>query len=169
MCKKTACSPLRDGTAKMGNTRPAYFSEQAPYLTVPSDTLGTDKVTSKGIWHWLRKIDIILRASTSLLGAFTEAQPKYVSLLNTTLSSSATGVKGLGSSHSAVEHKVTTKEMDQRAGASEPSRAGLQHHMTNSTQSQENRIKKKGGRECLKSSFQSTLWRGEREARLSKY
>lgn len=80
--------------------------EQASYLTVPSETLGTDRVTSREIWHWLRKMDIIRRASTSLRGAFTEAQPKYVSLLNTTLSSSVTGVKGLKSSQPRVRHKA---------------------------------------------------------------
>lgn len=72
------------------------------YLTVPSETPGTERVTSRGIWHWLRRMLTIRRASTSLRGAFTDAQPKYVSLLNTTLSSSGTGVPGLESEGSST-------------------------------------------------------------------
>lgn len=68
-----------------------------PYLTVPSDTPGTDSVTSRGSWHCPLRILIIRRASTSLRGALTEAHPRYVSWLNTTLSSSGMGLIGLPS------------------------------------------------------------------------
>lgn len=67
------------------------------YLTVPSDTPGTDSVTSSGTWHCPLRILIIRRASTSLRGALTEAHPRYVSWLNTTLSSSGMGLQGLPS------------------------------------------------------------------------
>lgn len=74
--------------------RKSIFS---PYLTVPSDTPGTDSVTSRGSWHCPLRILIIRRASTSLRGALTEAHPRYVSWLNTTLSSSGMGLPGLPS------------------------------------------------------------------------
>lgn len=46
------------------------------YLTVPSDTPGTDSVTSRGTWHCPRRMLIMRSASTSLRGALTEAQPR---------------------------------------------------------------------------------------------
>ena len=64
---------------------------------MPSETPGTDSVTSRGTWHCPRRILIIRRASTSLRGALTEAHPRYVSWLNTTLSSSGMGLTGLPS------------------------------------------------------------------------
>lgn len=72
-------------------------SKCSSYLTVPSDTPGTDSVTSSGTWHCPLRILIIRRASTSLRGALTEAHPRYVSWLNTTLSSSGMGLQGLPS------------------------------------------------------------------------
>lgn len=53
------------------------------------------------------------RASTSLRGALTEAQPRYVSWLNTTLSSSGMGLMGLLSdedSSAAKTSKGSTKK-----------------------------------------------------------
>ena len=64
---------------------------------MPSETPGTDSVTSRGTWHCPRRILIMRRASTSLRGALTEAHPRYVSWLNTTLSSSGIGLTGLPS------------------------------------------------------------------------
>lgn len=98
--------------------------ELAPYLTVPSETFGTERVTSREIWHWPRRMDIIRRASTSLRGAFTEAQPRYVSLLNTTLSSSVTGVNGLKSSQSRAGHEGECEKQG-KAPASEVSETDL--------------------------------------------
>jgi len=76
------------------------------YLTVPSDTPGTDSVTSRGSWHCPLRILIMRRASTSLRGALTEAHPRYVSWLKTTLSSSGIGLPGLPSDEdSSAERK----------------------------------------------------------------
>lgn len=80
---------------------------RCPYLTVPSDTPGTDSVTSRGTWHCPRRMLIIRRASTSLRGALTEAQPRYVSWLNTTLSSSGMGLMGLPSDEDSSAAKTS--------------------------------------------------------------
>lgn len=52
------------------------FPAPPSYLTVPSDTPGTDSVTSRGTWHCPRRMLIMRSASTSLRGALTEAQPR---------------------------------------------------------------------------------------------
>lgn len=56
------------------------------YLTVPSAVAGTDKTTGIAPWDCSFKTAMLRYISTSLLGALTEAQPRYVTPWNTTQS-----------------------------------------------------------------------------------
>ena len=81
---------------------------------MPSDTPGTDRVTSRGTWHCPLRMLIIRRASTSLRGALTDAHPTYVSWLNTTLSSSGMGLPGLPSDDDSSPAKWQWKDEEKR-------------------------------------------------------